>query len=214
MDRDRGITEAFIRESNKIDPQYDITGEKLIPGAKPGDPMYDNTLNVINLFEEWNKEPITKGFILDIHRVLTKGIGFFENRAYSASGRYRDCNVYIGGEQCPHPVKAQQMIEDLISVIVFLQEQSKKHPGLYTEEEVHRLAWNIHNEFETAHPFIDGNGRTGRLLFNFIMYMFDSPFVVFYYYSRRYYYEIIREYKLNRDKILQQYPILEERIKI
>jgi hypothetical protein len=40
-----------------------------------------------------------------------------------------------------------------------------------------RLAW-LHNTFEQVHPFIDGNGRTGRLLLNLILVRLGYPPVI------------------------------------
>ena len=42
------------------------------------------------------------------------------------------------------------------------------------------LAFELHYRFVSIHPFADGNGRTSRLLMNYILAMFDLPiFYVF-----------------------------------
>ena len=42
------------------------------------------------------------------------------------------------------------------------------------------LAFEVHYRFVSIHPFVDGNGRTSRLLMNYILAIFDLPiFYVF-----------------------------------
>ena len=74
-------------------------------------------------------------------------------------GLYRHQAVRIMGAYHipPKPEKIEQKIKDLL----LLNEKRKVNVNLFE-----RLAL-FHLEFEGIHPFIDGNGRTGRLLLNF-----------------------------------------------
>jgi Fic family protein len=53
------------------------------------------------------------------------------------------------------------------------------------------LATDFHQRFEHIHPFEDGNGRTGRLLFNWILMQFGYPPILFLYQNRRTYFNAL-----------------------
>ena len=96
--------------------------------------------------------PLTEKTILDIHSlVLMSDAG---NR-----GRYRKVPVQILGaaHTPPQPYLIQPELEQLLKNYIKWKEQ--KH--------IIEAVALLHLEFEAIHPFIDGNGRTGRLLLNF-----------------------------------------------
>lgn len=101
------------------------------------------------------KEDIQARNVLEIHRLVLKSIDN-EN-----AGRYRSVPVRISGSDHvpPQPYMVSKMMEDF-----FLHYQKQKrllHPIL--------LAAEMHERLATIHPFVDGNGRTSRLLMNFIL---------------------------------------------
>jgi Fic family protein len=55
------------------------------------------------------------------------------------------------------------------------------------------LAIYFHVGFETVHPFVDGNGRVGRLLMNFILHKNDLPMVNIPNLQRNRYYDVLHE---------------------
>ena len=68
--------------------------------------------------------------------------------------------VYMGGSRhIPPPSSAVN--SKMISFLNWFRNHSKLHPVV--------LGAYFHHLFIAIHPFIDGNGRTGRLLLNFLL---------------------------------------------
>ena len=55
------------------------------------------------------------------------------------------------------------------------------------------LAVIFHHKFEKIHPFMDGNGRTGRILLNYILIKNDYPPLIIYKKTRAEYLEVLRK---------------------
>ena len=98
-----------------------------------------------------NNEPLTEWQIKNIHRLVLKGI----NDNYA--GNYRDQQVIISGAKHvpPEPFLVKEQMENLIN---WYHSVDKLHP-------VEKAAM-LHINFVGIHTFVDGNGRTSRLLLN------------------------------------------------
>lgn len=173
----------FVKESGLIDPQPGF------PCYKPGQLMFDNHMAALNfvLSDGWELNPSTP---LDVHRFLTREVDFFEDR--NNSGRYREVDVWIGHETCPSPI----LIPDLMyrwfkfSQALVNLNYEKKISGV--------LAASLsHHMFEVVHPFIDGNGRTGRLLFTKILKDCGEDPRIFFFKDRESYYLEIQCFREN-----------------
>ena len=55
--------------------------------------------------------------------------------------------------------------------------------------------WRMHDEFESVHPFVDGNGRTGRLFLNALRLRDGLPWVTVFESRKQDYYRAIRVYQ-------------------
>ena len=80
----------------------------------------------------------------------------------------------------------------LEEIIGWYNKHKNKYPPIL-------LSAVIHNQFETIHPFRDGNGRVGRLLLNNILLKYNFPPVNIYLKNRREYYNALQEYQKKKD---------------
>lgn len=87
-------------------------------------------------------------------------------------------NVQVGGRICPDYTLVGDLMEDWLQSY---GDWSKPYSAL-----------DAHVEFELIHPFVDGNGRTGRMLVNWAMYRRKNPIVPFRIENREEYYEMFR----------------------
>ena len=111
-------------------------------------------------------EPITAEDIKKIHFLVLEGINNLN------AGRYRSVEVYISGtmQVLPKPDAVPGLMLDFSRWLVERQEQRDLHPV--------RLAAHAHYKFVAIHPFIDGNGRTARLLMNLILMKYGYPIAI------------------------------------
>lgn len=123
---------------------------------------------------------------LNIHKILMEGMLRSE-----CVGIYRKSGVMIGGEICPSPASVPNlMINWTRKVNSFLSSEDS-----LTEKEKVDRCWNFHNYFECIHPFIDGNGRTGRLILNNLRQLCGLPWVIVDLDMQQKYYDKINEWK-------------------
>jgi Fic family protein/DNA-binding XRE family transcriptional regulator len=93
--------------------------------------------------------------VLAIHNLILRGI------IPEDAGKYRKVQVMIKGSSHipPQPFLVGKEMEDYF--IWYEENKSKMHPVI--------LAAEMHERLVTIHPFIDGNGRTSRLVMNLIL---------------------------------------------
>lgn len=98
--------------------------------------------------------------ILAIHEIILKGIDD-ENAGY-----YRSVPVRISGSAVvlPNPRKVPDLMAEFADWLI---KNHKEHPVW--------LAGEAHYRLTTIHPFVDGNGRTARLLMNLLLIMHGYP---------------------------------------
>jgi Fic family protein len=103
------------------------------------------------------KLPISGRLLRETHRTLLQGV----RGPHKLPGEYRTSQNWIGGASLkdavfipPHPEDVSGLMADLEA---FLNDRTKPVPDL--------IKIGIgHYQFETIHPFLDGNGRIGRVL--------------------------------------------------
>ncbi|TVX98257.1 Fic family protein [Cohnella terricola] len=128
---------------------------------------------------------LTEWQIKNIHSLILKGI--LDDQA----GIYRTQNVLISGARHLPPDYSQ--VPDLMAHFTqwLKEEGANLHP-------VARAA-AVHSEFVKIHPFVDGNGRTARLLLNFELMKNGYPPIVIEKEQRLAYYTALDETHITGD---------------
>ncbi|WP_075881861.1 Fic family protein [Vreelandella massiliensis] len=122
-------------------------------------------------------EPLSEWLIKSLHQLVLKNIDD-EN-----AGVYRQVNVMISGAEHrpPEAYMVAQAMNDFITW--YRNEAGALHP-------VERAA-RVHGEFVKIHPFVDGNGRTSRLLMNLELMKSGFPAALIQVDQRLAYYEAL-----------------------
>jgi len=164
--------DQYIRESNAIEGI----------GYGPGQPLYDDHLAACRYVWEWCantdglREPPPPAVI---HGVL------MASEPHVFPGEYRQVRVTVGPYEKVAPVAVRPAMQALRSIALAAARHPADELGL----------WALHYRFEAIHPFLDGNGRTGRLWLNALRMTAGLPWVIVPVAERFDYYDAIREWE-------------------
>ena len=142
--------------------------------------------------------PLSLRLIREVHGVLlSRGRG-----SNQIPGEFRRTQNWIGGTRPGNaafvPPPAEQVLECMGKLELFLHDQPELTPALLK-------AALAHVQFETIHPFLDGNGRLGRLLITLLLCeqkVLREPMLYLSLYfktHRQYYYELFNNVRLTGD---------------
>jgi len=142
--------------------------------------------------------PLSLRLFREIHAVLlTKGRG-----SSQTPGEFRRSHNWIGGTRPGNaafvPPPAEDVPECMSKLELFLHDRPEPTPVLLK-------AALAHVQFETIHPFLDGNGRLGRLLITLLLCeqeVLRNPMLYLSLYfktHRRYYYELLNNVRMTGD---------------
>ena len=153
--------EKFVTQSNMIEGIY----------VDPGDPLFDNHLMAAEIAieyagaERWLDSPKDHACLMQRNGELRP----------SGIGSYRTQAVTVGGNTTPP-----------FNTIRNLMEYWSKDIKKYTDScdnlnnsERAEACFKYHKWFECIHPFIDGNGRTGRIMWLHLWILSGLPEVDF-----------------------------------
>jgi len=144
---------------------------------------HQEAISFIESMAKINTNEITLVDIKNIHQLVLKGI---DNKN---AGAYRKQNVGVvksDGDihNFAEPLKLEEKMEEFIE---WLHAQTINEPIL--------LAALVHLKFVSIHPFIDGNGRTARLLMNLILLQNGYPQAIIKVSNRAQYIQAIEKYQ-------------------
>jgi len=123
---------------------------------------------------------ISTEIILLLHQMLIGGINDEISGRFRRSGEY----VRVGTHIAPAP----ELVEKMINEIVL------KYTSDLSDYFLDKIA-KFHLEFETIHPFCDGNGRIGRVLICFQLQKLGFPMIIIRDRDKKEYYESFGKYR-------------------
>jgi Fic family protein len=201
---------SYIRKEAVLSSQIEGTQSSLSElllfesEASPGVPL-DDVLEVSNYVAAMNHGlkrlkdlPVCLRLLKEIHGVLlAKGRG-----SDKEPGEFRRSQNWVGGSRPGNakyvPPPPDHLIECLDALEKFLHDKPEKMPLLVK-------AALAHVQFESIHPFLDGNGRLGRLLITFLLCAQDtlrSPLLylsLYFKQNRQQYYDLLQNVRLTGD---------------
>ena len=123
---------------------------------------------------------LSKVLILLLHQMLIGGIND------AIAGRFREQGEYVrvGTHIAPAPEHVERMIDDILV-------EYSSDLGTYFLDKIARF----HLDFETIHPFCDGNGRLGRVFINFQLIQLGLPRLIIRNSEKERYYQAFRDYE-------------------
>ena len=169
-----------------------ILTENIIPaGTTPND--FNEAVNSKDCYEylkDYQGE-FNQTFLLKIHEILTK------NTDCEIVGAYRDHGVQITGSEWLPP--SREMVKGEMDRIYHWYYAARKrlHPL--------ELGAIVHNKLVRIHPFSDGNGRTSRVIMNWVLMRNDFPMLYIELKDKINYYQAIEEGDKGNDGAIVHY---------
>ena len=165
-----------LEETEKILLQLDLdrfVSEREIFEAK-------NLARVVSYIEKKAKaQELTLEMILSLHKMLISNI------RDDVAGRFRKDNEYVrvGSHIAPAPKEVKERLEKMLS-----EYNASSHENI-----IKRIA-RLHLAFEYTHPFVDGNGRIGRVINNYLLIREGYVPVNIKFLDRSMYYDAFKEF--------------------
>ena len=187
IDHERFNLISIVHHSTKIEGSTltEVEAQVLInEGLTPkGKPLQDSLMVTDHytalqfiVREAKAKRPLTVGLIQEINSLVIRNTGSVYNTVFgsidSKTGAFRKGNVSAGISYFPNYDKIESLTKEMVVKINKLMEDVKT-----TSDHVN-LSFDAHFNLVSIHPFYDGNGRTSRLLMNYIQAYYNLPLAI------------------------------------
>jgi len=139
-----------------------------------------NLARVVSYIDKRAKEQeLTLDVILSLHKMLISNI------RDDVAGRFRKDNEYVrvGTHIAPNSKEVMERLEKMLA-----EYNATSHENI-----IKRIA-KLHLDFEYIHPFVDGNGRIGRVINNYLLIREGFVPVNIKFIDRKMYYEAFKEF--------------------
>ncbi len=215
IDHDRFNEYAIVHHSTTIEGSTltEIETRLLLEeGTTPKGKPLDHSLMVKDHYEALRyaltlaeiKKPVTVKLIQEINARIMHSTGKTYNTALGnidgSKGEFRKGNVHAGGSYFISYDKVEPYTKKLIES---LNTQMK---DLSSIEDQLRLSFSAHFDLVSIHPFYDGNGRTSRLLMNYIQQYYKLPLAIVFKEEKNEYFEALQQSrKQENTEIFQEF---------
>lgn len=176
-----------LEETEKILLQIDLDrfiSEREIFEAK-------NLARVVSYIDKRAKEQeLTPEVILSLHKMLISNI------RDDVAGRFRQSGEYVrvGSHIAPKPEEVMERLEKMFV----------EYNATTSENIIKRIA-KLHLAFEYTHPFVDGNGRIGRVINNYLLIREGYVPINIKFIDRKKYYDAFKEFdQKGRTEIMEE----------
>jgi len=150
-----------------------------------------NLAKVVSYLDTIAKEKeLTLDTILFLHKILLSNIND------KIAGRFRSKNefVRVGSYIAPNPKEVKKLLENMLI-----------HFNTSINENIIKRIAHFHLTFEHIHPFIDGNGRIGRILNNYLLIREGFVPINIKFIDRKKYYNAFKEFdQKGKTEIMEQ----------
>ena len=134
-----------------------------------------NFIKESNKIEGINRQPTQEEIdeyirFMELKSITIKDLAQF-TRVYQPNAQLRDkpgLNVRVGNHI---PIPGGSLVKEYLDIL--LAKIDFQLEGNISQLERRKIAYDTHIEYENLHPFTDGNGRTGRMIWMWIMR--DAP---------------------------------------
>ncbi|MCI8658561.1 MAG: Fic family protein [Oscillospiraceae bacterium] len=138
---------------------------------------------MLDAFEK--REPMSEALICEFQGLLTQGT--YDPLRYQKGerpGTYKQHDYVTGAKEVGAlPEDVPEELAELIAELNDVEPRQALTAAAY-----------FHAKFENIHPFADGNGRTGRLLMNYLLLLWDHPPIIIHEEDRRAYYDALEKF--------------------
>jgi Fic family protein len=157
------------------------------------------------------KKVITLDFIQQINvKVMSKTGKIYQTvfgELDSSKGNFRKGNVMAGSRYFPNFDKVESLTKKLCDTLATKIKETSSITDQLT------LSFDAHFELVSIHPFYDGNGRTSRLLMNYIQHYYQLPMAIVFKEDKAEYIQALEDTRNKEDLALFRNFMIQQYIK-